>query len=311
MKKQLLLGAFLLSSILGANAQYATSFESSEGFTLGSLNSQNGWGVSAAAVSGTNVSDADSSDGDYSLSLMGNGAGTTSLIGAFSSNDISVSGDLDFSFDIKIPTLSANGTEFYISSQAPTQQMLTARMVFANTGEILILDVDPQGTPQAPLNFFLAEGTIEADTWYNVRIAHNFSQDNIEFYLDDTLIYTTAEVFAATAVEQLVFVHDNGATGAFIDNIAVTGQTASVKNPIASQFSIYPNPATDVINIANADNILVNNVAVVDLNGRTVKSLNFDGVTEAQVNIADLAAGMYLLNVSSDKGTMTKKIVKN
>ena len=66
-----------------------------------------------------------------------------------------------------------------------------------------------------------------------------------------------------------------------------------------------------MINIANAENILVNGVVITDLNGRTVKNVSYNGVTEAQINVSDLAAGMYMMTVSSDKGTMTKKIVKN
>jgi Secretion system C-terminal sorting domain/Fibronectin type III domain len=87
--------------------------------------------------------------------------------------------------------------------------------------------------------------------------------------------------------------------------------TAGTNNPIASQLSIFPNPATNVINVANADNILVNGVQITDLNGRIVKSVKFNGVTEAQVNVSDLANGMYMMTVTSDKGTMTQKIVKN
>ncbi|AWH85864.1 hypothetical protein HYN59_12455 [Flavobacterium album] len=95
-----------------------------------------------------------------------------------------------------------------------------------------------------------------------------------------------------------------------VDNFSVT-EILGTKDVLASQLSIFPNPATNVINITNADNILVNGVVIADLNGRTVKSAKFDGVAEAQVNISDLANGMYMMTVSSDKGTMTKKIVKN
>ncbi len=95
-----------------------------------------------------------------------------------------------------------------------------------------------------------------------------------------------------------------------IDNVAFDSEL-SIENLISSEFSVYPNPATNVINITNADNILVNGVAIVDINGRTVKSLKFDNVTEAQINVADLSAGVYLMNISSDNGTTTKKIVKN
>jgi hypothetical protein len=95
-----------------------------------------------------------------------------------------------------------------------------------------------------------------------------------------------------------------------IDNV-IMDSNLGTESVLASQFAVYPNPAVNVLNITNAENILVNNVSIVDLNGRTVKSVKFDGVSEAQVNISDLSAGMYLVNISSDKGITTKKIVKN
>lgn len=96
-----------------------------------------------------------------------------------------------------------------------------------------------------------------------------------------------------------------------LDNIKVTSDgTAGVNEVLASKLSVYPNPANSVINISNAENILVNGIEIVDLNGRTVKSAKYDGI-EAQINISDLSAGMYLMNISSDKGTTTKKIMKN
>jgi hypothetical protein len=95
-----------------------------------------------------------------------------------------------------------------------------------------------------------------------------------------------------------------------LDNVNVTATAGTNNNFLAAQLSIYPNPATNVINVSNADNILVSGIEIVDLNGRTVKTAKFDGVTEAQINISDLSAGMYMMTVSSDQGTLTKKIVK-
>lgn len=97
--------------------------------------------------------------------------------------------------------------------------------------------------------------------------------------------------------------------GILIDSFVATS-TAGTNDFLAAQLSIYPNPATNVINVSNADNILVSGIEIVDLNGRTVKTAKFDGVTEAQINISDLSAGMYMMTVSSDQGTLTKKIVK-
>lgn len=94
-----------------------------------------------------------------------------------------------------------------------------------------------------------------------------------------------------------------------LDNVVVTA-AAGTNDFLAGRLSIYPNPANNVINIANADNILINGAEIVDLNGRTVKVTKFNGVSEAQINISDLASGMYMMTVSSDQGTLTKKIVK-
>jgi len=97
----------------------------------------------------------------------------------------------------------------------------------------------------------------------------------------------------------------------FIDDFtAATGVLATDKF-LASSLSVFPSPATDVINVANAENILVNGVTVTDINGRTVKNVKFAGVSEAQINVSDLASGVYVVTVSSDKGTLTKKVVKN
>ena len=51
--------------------------------------------------------------------------------------------------------------------------------------------------------------------------------------------------------------------------------------------------------------------SITDLNGRTVQSVKFNNVNTAQVNISGLSAGMYLMNIASDHGNVTKKIIKN
>lgn len=113
---------------------------------------------------------------------------------------------------------------------------------------------------------------------------------------------------------RIVFRHYN-ITDQFVivlDDVTVTaGNVAGVNDMLASQLSVYPNPVNNVVNIANAENILVNGVEIVDLNGRTIKSSKFNGVANAEINVSDLASGVYMMNISSDKGTTTKKIVKN
>ena len=77
-----------------------------------------------------------------------------------------------------------------------------------------------------------------------------------------------------------------------------------------SVFGVYPNPATDVINITLKDavNYTDCNIVMYDLQGRAVKSFNtFTDV----IDVADLTKGVYVLMLDFDNGSHTesKKII--
>ncbi|MFP9099071.1 T9SS type A sorting domain-containing protein [Flavobacterium sp. RHBU_24] len=124
--------------------------------------------------------------------------------------------------------------------------------------------------------------------------------------------FVTDEYTAPAAGTYYLTVHNTSAAQAeaflLFDTIAITSELGT-KTLAGNKLSVYPNPTTDVVNVANAG--LINSVKVTDLNGRIVKATAFDGVDAAQVSIADLASGVYLMTVASDKGTNTTKIVKN
>ena len=56
---------------------------------------------------------------------------------------------------------------------------------------------------------------------------------------------------------------------------------------------------------------VVSGISITDLNGRVVKQISYTNVSDIQVNVSDLASGMYMMNITSDKGSVTKKILKN
>ncbi len=62
--------------------------------------------------------------------------------------------------------------------------------------------------------------------------------------------------------------------------------------------SIYPNPASDFINIQDKDDV-VGNVLVYNLAGRKIKSFSVDG--NQLLNIMDLPKGMYLVQFLDKK----------
>jgi hypothetical protein len=100
-----------------------------------------------------------------------------------------------------------------------------------------------------------------------------------------------------------------GSVRMFVDNFTIT-QTLSTDSVDASNFVIYPNPTNDIITISSST-YSFNEVVIVDLNGRVIKSATFENVSLATLDVASLTAGVYFLNISSDEGVVNKKIIKN
>jgi type IX secretion system substrate protein len=96
-----------------------------------------------------------------------------------------------------------------------------------------------------------------------------------------------------------------------VDDFKITAATLTTNDFVSSKFSVYPNPTNDVVTISNNGNIQINKVVITDINGRTVKTNNFSGVSETQINVSDLNSGVYFMNIDTNEGIATKKLVKN
>ena len=52
-------------------------------------------------------------------------------------------------------------------------------------------------------------------------------------------------------------------------------------------------------------------INVVDVNGRTVKTITNSLSSEMEINVSDLTSGIYMLNVKTDEVVATSKFIKN
>ena len=98
------------------------------------------------------------------------------------------------------------------------------------------------------------------------------------------------------------------------DNINIsatnTAPTVSVKEFISDKFTIFPNPAADIITISNSENIGIEKVEVYDLAGRTLQTKKYNNENNVQLNLSDFATATYLLHIQTKEGVSVKKIVK-
>lgn len=95
------------------------------------------------------------------------------------------------------------------------------------------------------------------------------------------------------------------------DFLVTTTGSMGVSEALAAKFSVSPNPAKNTVYVGNNNSIEIENVSITDINGRTVKTLALENVTDATLDISDLASGIYTMNITTPEGKAVKKIVKN
>lgn len=78
----------------------------------------------------------------------------------------------------------------------------------------------------------------------------------------------------------------------------------SSKDLVLSNFTIYPNPATDKVNIQLNENLQLEKVNIYNTLGQLIKT-----VKTATISVADLAKGNYFLEVVTNKGKANKPII--
>ena len=92
---------------------------------------------------------------------------------------------------------------------------------------------------------------------------------------------------------------------------------------------VYPNPTKDVVNVectmnnvqgsmfndqSSMDNVQGKGIEVIDVYGKVVRTVGLpqcdSRTTATQINVSGLAAGMYFVRVTTDRGVVTKPFVK-
>ncbi len=81
----------------------------------------------------------------------------------------------------------------------------------------------------------------------------------------------------------------------------------SIGEDLVQQFVVYPNPAQDFVWVQNATNAPME-IQLFDITGRKVIGLNFQN-TENAIDVSQLNSGIYILNISSEGNSTSRKIV--
>jgi len=175
------------------------------------------------------------------------------------------------------------------------------------------------------------------DVWYSVTVPASGSI-TIETNPEGTSAITDTglAVYSGTCAGlTLVQCDDDSSASGFFSKVALTGRTPGevlyvnvweygggtvgtfqvsaydaslgTNNFDSSNFSFYPNPVKNVLNLSYTQNI--NKVQVINILGQEVKTETMDA-TQAQVDMSNLPTGTYLVKVTSDNQVKTIKVIK-
>jgi hypothetical protein len=138
-----------------------------------------------------------------------------------------------------------------------------------------------------------------------VRFLMNFGADNIDVSEGEGITagdYTQDKFIPGNSITPFtgeILVHDLK-IGTFVSG---TSDAA-----VESSLEVYPNPASESVNVSfKATNNA--NVTLSDVLGNTVYTTStIAGENNIAVNTSDLSSGLYILNIATDKGSVSRKV---
>ena len=118
----------------------------------------------------------------------------------------------------------------------------------------------------------------------------------------------------ATTIDQVIVRWPSGIVDTFNNPdpnqimSVVEGSTLSVGDNAFSSFSVYPNPASDIVTIKSSSLAQVVSAELYDMNGKRVYE---SAVVNETISIQSLAQGTYILLAKDSEGTLsTHKLIK-
>jgi len=122
--------------------------------------------------------------------------------------------------------------------------------------------------------------------------------------LSDCAIQMVCDALDDSSVQKVI---QNNASGCNSQQEVEAACLLSISDEsIEDKVGVYPNPVSDILQIRVSDGVVFENVTVYSILG---EQLFF--TSEETIDCTQLSSGIYFVRVSTDRGSVTKKIIKN
>ena len=189
--------------------------------------------------------------------------------------------------------------------------------------KIIYLDNNPNNLPNH-------RPTMPFNTWVTFIVYLDYNNKKAYFETPYFNAVTIADFLTSSSStnliedfkpSQLMFIFSSDVNTAQVfnkyNNIKITALKSVPPNVVSSptflskKFNLYPNPATEIVNISNNEQMKVKEVEIYDTAGKLIGTQTFNDQTEIKLNISALNSGTYLLHLKTNEGIAVKKLVKN
>ena len=145
-------------------------------------------------------------------------------------------------------------------------------------------------------DYFTIERSVDAYKWNEVGVIAGEGNTNTQV----TYNWTDDNPFNGVSYYRLAQTDYDGTTKRF-DPIAVSCESS------VTGYSVYPNPANDILNIDIELTSYQGNdveIEIVDINGRVIQSQNAQldrGYNHLEVDLSEIPSGLYMINFAGTK----------
>ncbi len=128
-----------------------------------------------------------------------------------------------------------------------------------------------------------------------------------KWVIEDSLLYFVEDKYGRFWKLEFTGFGGSSTGKAYLTKTQLTWATRIEKAHSSAELSVYPNPAGNYIQIAT--DLIGGKASITNLEGQVL--LQKDLTSSNKILIGALPGGMYFLTVHSDKGTVTRRFVKN
>ncbi|GAK91461.1 hypothetical protein JCM19298_2747 [Nonlabens ulvanivorans] len=156
----------------------------------------------------------------------------------------------------------------------------------------------------------LTVGIAQNSAAQTTAIATDVSFNNTTFQINNHSYTAPSSGVYYFGIQNAIGTNAAGTVFWAIDNFTVSDATASLEDFSSNHLSLYPNPANNMMSI-KSDTVSMNNLSIVDMNGRELINLDLDNKLVKHLDISRLASGVYLMTVNTSQGNVTKRFIKD